>query len=110
MQIEATGHQLTLQHQLNSDWSLLAGLSYRESSFEGYASEVELGGRQLVTEEGFEETVNRRRLYRDYDAEDLAGRIELSGTVELAGMDHHILIGADAYDYTLDIWSANSQL
>ena len=103
VQIEATGHQLTLQHQLNSDWSLLAGLSYRESSFEGYASEVELGGRQLVTEEGFEETVNRRRLYRDYDAEDLAGRIELSGTVELAGMDHHILIGADAYDYTLDI-------
>jgi iron complex outermembrane receptor protein len=99
--IEAIGHQLTLQHQLNSDWSLLAGLSYRESSFEGFASEVELGGRQLVTEEGFEETVNRRRLYRDYDADDLAGRIELSGTVDLAGMAHHILIGADAYEYTL---------
>lgn len=100
--IEATGHQATLQHTLNNDWSLLAGLSYRESSFTGYASEVELGGRQLVTKEGFENTVNRRRLYRNYEAEDLSGRLEISGTVELAGMDHHILLGADAYDYTID--------
>ena len=101
--IDAIGHQLTFQHSLNSDWNLLAGMSYRESSFEGYSSEVELGGRQLVGNEGYENTVNRRRLYRDYDSEDLSGRIELSGTVELAGMAHHILIGADAYDYTLDI-------
>lgn len=101
--IDAIGHQLTFQHSLNSDWNLLAGMSYRESSFEGYSSEVELGGRQLVGNEGYENTVNRRRLYRDYDSEDLSGRIELSGTVELAGMAHHILIGADAYEYTLGI-------
>lgn len=102
-QIDAIGHQLTFQHKLNADWNFLAGLSYRESSFEGYSSEVELGGRQLVTEEGFEETVNRRRLYRNYESEDLAGRLEFSGTVDLAGMAHHILVGADAYEYTLDI-------
>ena len=102
VEIDATGHQLTLQHNINADWSLLAGLSYRESSMEGFASEVELGGRQLVGQEGFEETVVRRRLYRDYDSEDLSGRLEFSGTVELGGMAHHILIGADAYDYTLE--------
>lgn len=103
MQIDAVGHQITLQHQLSDTWNFLAGISYRESSFEGYATEVELGGRQLVDTEGFEDTVVRRRLYRDYDSEDLSGRFEFSGTVELADMDHHILIGADAYDYTLDI-------
>ena len=102
MKIDATGHQLTLQHKLSDDWNLLAGLSYRESSFKGFATEVELGGRQLVTQEAFDETVIRRRLYRNYESEDLTGRLEFSGTVELAGMAHHILIGADAYDYTLD--------
>lgn len=102
MQIDATGHQLTLQHNINDKWSLLAGLSYRESSMQGFASEVELGGRQIVGTEGNEETVIRRRLYRDYDSKDLSGRIELSGTLELGGMAHHILLGADAYDYTLD--------
>lgn len=103
IQIDATGHQLTLQHTLNNEWNLLAGLSYRESKFEGYSSEVELGGRQLVTEEDFEETVNRRRLYRNNQTDDLSGRIELSGTIELLDMAHHILFGADTYDYTLDI-------
>ena len=67
MSIEALGHQLTLQHGLNSDWSVMVGLSYR-----------------------------------DYDAEDLSGRIELSGTVETGDIVHHILVGADAYDYQLD--------
>ena len=101
MSIEALGHQLTLQHGLNSDWSVMVGLSYRESSFEGYSSEVELsGGRQLLYTDG--ETVSRQRRYRDYDAEDLLGRIELSGTVETGDIVHHILIGADAYDYQLD--------
>ena len=100
MSIEALGHQLTLQHGLNSDWSVMVGLSYRESSFEGYSSEVELsGGRQLLYTDG--ETVSRQRRYRDYDAEDLSGRIELSGTVETGDIVHHILIGADAYDYQL---------
>ena len=101
MSIEALGHQLTLQYGLNSDWSVMVGLSYRESSFEGYSSEVELsGGRQLLYTDG--ETVSRQRRYRDYDAEDLSGRIELSGTVETGDIVHHILIGADAYDYQLD--------
>ncbi len=101
MSIEALGHQLTLQHGLNSDWSVMVGLSYRESSFEGYSSEVELsGGRQLLYTDG--ETVSRQRRYRDYDAEDLSGRVELSGTVETGDIIHHILIGADAYDYQLD--------
>ena len=101
MEIEGTGHQLTLQHDINSDWNVLVGINYRDSSFEGNSTEVELStGRQLVYTDG--ETVSRQRRYRDYDATDLSGRVELSGTVKAAGMTHHILLGADAYDYQLD--------
>jgi len=48
------------------------------------------------------ETVTRQRRFRDYDSTDLSGRFELSGTVDMGGVTHHILIGADAYDYELD--------
>lgn len=101
MKVKALGHQLTLQHSLSSDWDVLVGLGYRESSFEGYSTETELsGGRQLLYVDG--ETVSRQRRYRDYDATDLSGRVELSGTVETGSLTHHLLIGADAYDYELD--------
>lgn len=101
MEIEALGHQLTVQHALSSDWNLLIGLNYRESSFEGYSSEVELSpGRQLLYVDG--ETVSRQRRYRDYDATDLSARFELSGTFLTGDFKHHMLIGADAYDYELD--------
>ncbi|QJR81082.1 TonB-dependent siderophore receptor [Alteromonas pelagimontana] len=101
MEIKGTGHQLTLQHRLNAIWNLQVGLSYRDSSFEGYSTEVELSdSRQLLYVDG--KTLSRQRRYRDYDATDLSARLEISGTVEAAGMAHHILIGGDAYDYQLD--------
>ena len=101
MQIEALGHQLTIQNRINSDWNLLVGLNYRESTFEGYSTDIELSaGRQLLYTDG--ETVSRQRRYRNYEADDLSGRFEFSGTVEAAGLTHHILFGADAYDYQLD--------
>ena len=112
IKIEARGHQFLFQHDLNSDWSILAGLGYRESSFEGLSSETELSGsRQILTRESIQETngvgpnefVNRQRRGRDYDATDLSGRIELTGTFETGSMTHHFLTGMDAYDYELDV-------
>ncbi|WP_166425440.1 TonB-dependent siderophore receptor [Paraglaciecola sp. 20A4] len=101
MDIKATGHQLVLQHHFNNNWDLLAGIGYRDSSFEGFASEVELSSsRQLLYVDG--ETVTRFRRYRDYDATDLSGRVELSGTFITGSLKHHVLIGLDAYDYQLD--------
>lgn len=100
MKIEATGHQLVLQHQLDSGWLLLAGLGYRESSFEGYSADAELSaGRQLLPEDG--RTLTRQRRYRDYDAEDLSGRVELTGSFDTAGFTHHLLVGVDAYEFEL---------
>ena len=101
MNIEAVGHQLSLQTSLNENWDVNAGLSYRDSSFEGYSTEVELSsGRQLLSEDN--PVVSRQRRYRDYDTKDLSARAELSGRVQTGEMTHHILIGVDAYDYTFE--------
>ncbi|MCY7295599.1 TonB-dependent siderophore receptor [Alteromonas sp. a30] len=96
--IEALGHQLSLQSKLNQNWSLNGGVSYRDSSFEGYSTEVELSaGRQLLYTTP--QTVSRQRRHRDYDTTDLSGRIELSGQIEASDITHHLLLGSDAYQY-----------
>lgn len=114
IKINATGHQLVLQHQFDNNWTLLTGLGYRSSSFEGIGSEPDLNGatssivdgnevikgRQLLTLD--DETVVRRRRGRDFDAKDLSIRAELSGNIQTGTLTHHILVGVDAYDYELD--------
>lgn len=101
MEVEATGHQLVVQHDLNENWSVLAGFGLRESSFEGLSSDTELsGGRQLIYVDG--ETLSRQRRYRDYDAKDASARFELSGDLATGNLVHHLLVGFDAYDYELE--------
>lgn len=100
MEVKALGHQLTLQHQINADWFVSLGAGYRDSSLEGYSSEIELSpGRQLLYADG--ETVSRQRRYRDYDAKDSSLRVELNGSIDAFGTTHNVLIGADGYDYEL---------
>lgn len=101
MTIDSVAHQLTLQHELSDDWSMLAGLGYRDSAFEGFSADTELsGGRQLLLVDG--ETVTRQRRFRDYQAEDLSGRVEFTGNIESGNVTHHLLIGVDAYEYDHD--------
>lgn len=95
VEIEAIGHQIQLQHELSGDWVLTAGLSNRTSSFEGSVSEPRWY-------DADSNSVVRQRRYREFDAEDLSGRFEFSGSTELFGLTHNLLIGGDAYDYELD--------
>lgn len=98
--IESTGHQLTYQQQLSSDWSFNTGVGYRESELNGFSSDAELAaGRQSLYDDGV--TLTRQRRYRDYYSKDTTLRAEFSGELSLAGMTHNLLIGADAYDYEL---------
>ncbi|MBL4630146.1 MAG: TonB-dependent receptor plug domain-containing protein, partial [Paraglaciecola sp.] len=100
MNVEATGHQLVIQHDLTNNWFISAGAGYRESSLEGFTSDAELSpGRQLLYVDGT--TLTRQRRYRDYDAKDLSARVELSGETELFNLSHSLLFGADFYDYEL---------
>lgn len=98
--ISATGHQLTYQQDLFDDWSFNAGLGYRESDLNGYSSDAEpSASRQSLYDDGT--TLTRQRRYRDYYSKDTSVRAEFSGSVSLAGMEHNLLMGADAYDYEL---------
>lgn len=99
-EIEATGHQLSYETNLSDDWSFLAGLGYRDSSLNGFSSDAELAAaRQSLFDDG--QSLTRQRRYRDYQAEDTSVRFELSGHLNTAGIVHHLLLGADAYDYDL---------
>lgn len=89
---ESVGHQLFVQHQFNDDWSLQTGLSYRESSLAGIATEA-----RFVQPD--QRTLVRQRRARDFSANDLSGRFEVLGTVRAAGLRHHLLAGVDAYRF-----------
>lgn len=97
---DATGHQLSYQYQINDKWALNSGISYRESTLEGFASEAELSrSRQSVFDDG--KTLTRQRRYRDFETEDTSGRMELNGSFTALNFTHHLLAGVDAYNYEL---------
>ncbi len=99
-QIDLLGHQLSLEHDFGN-WSLLSGISYRDTALEGYSSDPELvKGRQMLFTDG--ETLSRQHSYRDFQSTDLSGRVELSGKVDTGDITHHILIGADGYHFHFD--------
>jgi iron complex outermembrane receptor protein len=102
MKIEAIGHQAVFQHQFGNGWGVLAGAGYRDSSFKGFSSDAELAqGRQTLNRDG-STLLSRQRRYRDYSATDLSGRLELTGSFNTGSVVHHVLFGADAYEFELD--------
>ncbi|KFZ39285.1 TonB-dependent receptor [Shewanella mangrovi] len=99
-EIDVLGHQLSIEHDFG-DWSLLGGIAYRDTSLKGFSSDPELvHGRQLLFTDG--ETLSRQHSYRDFSATDLSGRVELSGSFELASLQHHLLLGIDGYHFDFD--------
>ncbi len=95
LEADVLGHQLEYQHDLSDGWTALIGFNYRDTALQGFSTEAELSGsRQLLFVDG--ETLTRQRRFRDYDANYRVLRGELSGSVELAGLEHRLIIGADA--------------
>jgi len=92
MTIESLGHQVFLQHYFNDDWSLQTGVSYRDSSFKGIATEA-------WTLQADERTQRRMRRQRDFEATDLSGRLELLGKLKTGSVVHNALVGVDAYAF-----------
>jgi iron complex outermembrane receptor protein len=100
--VDVLGHQLQFQQELSSDWYLLVGAGYRETSFEGYSSDPELAGaRQTLEETG--NLLSRQRRLRDYDATNTVIRAEISGKLDTGSIRHHILVGADWDKFELDL-------
>ena len=100
---EVLGHQFEIQHNLSDNWSVLAGLGYRETEFEGNASETNFAGRQPYFLDG--RSIGRFFRSRDFDSDYFVARAELAGQFEVGSVRHRIIIGADYddFEYTFDI-------
>lgn len=92
---EVLGHQIELQHDFSDNWSALVGVNYRETSLAGFSTEAELtGSRQQLLRDG--RTLTRQRRFRDYDAEYLVARAEMSGNFATGNITHRVLVGVDS--------------
>ena len=90
--IHSLGQQLFVRHELNEDWSLQAGLSYRDSELAGYSTEA-----NNLLADG--RTLRRQRRWRDFSATDRSARIELLGQFASGPLTHHTLFGIDGYRF-----------
>ena len=95
IEADVLGHQLEYIHDFDDNWSILFGANYRDTSMEGFATETGFGG--VVDGE-----VNRFRRYRDFDAKYHVLRAELSGSIELGGFEHRLIMGIDADKFEND--------
>ncbi len=90
IETDVIGHQVEFQHDFNENWSALVGVNYRKTSLEGLATETGFSG---VEDDG---SVDRFSRFRDYDAEYHVIRAELTGDIELAGLQHRLIVGIDS--------------
>ena len=93
IETEVVGHQLELQHNFSSNWSLLAGFGFRDTTFEGNASEPNFGGRQTYFRDG--RTLSRFFRYRDFESDYSVLRAEVAGEFYSGDFRHRLLFGAD---------------
>ncbi|MEJ1095485.1 MULTISPECIES: TonB-dependent siderophore receptor [unclassified Pseudoxanthomonas] len=88
-------HQLVLEHEWSEGWTSRAGLSYREGTLHGFSTEA-----HALMADG--RTLRRQHRYRDYASEDVALQAELQGRFAMGGLQHELLVGTEAYDFSLD--------
>ncbi len=95
LKADVQGHQIEFQHDFSKDWSALVGFTHRKTSLEGFSTEAELAAnRQQLFVDG--RTLTRQRRFRDYDASYQVFRGEINGRFQLAGLQHRLILGADA--------------
>jgi iron complex outermembrane receptor protein len=99
--VRALSNQVGLQHDFNSDWTVLVGFGSLVTSLKGTAEDPELGASRNPFLQGGD-ILSRRRISRDYHGTDLVPRAEVSGRFETGSLVHHILVGADYDDFKLD--------
>jgi len=87
-------HQFILSHEWSSTWRSRVGLSYRETSMEGFSTEP-----TALRPDG---NLTRQRRYRDFSSNDIALQAELQGTVKTGGIEHELLFGAETFRFDMD--------
>jgi iron complex outermembrane receptor protein len=105
---KALGHQVELQHNFNSNWTLLAGFSQRHTKLSGFGETPELvASRQPFFSTGT--ILSRQRRFSIYDSHDRIFRAEISGRVDVAGFTNHLLVGTDYDHFKLNRYQTRSR-
>lgn len=99
--VRNTGHQFTLEHRVDANWSVNAGFAQRTTDLSGRSSEafaLQPDGRTLW------------RRYRQvaFHSNDLQGRLETAGKFRTGGIGHTLVLGIDAYRFNYDQFVARS--
>lgn len=87
-------HQLILSHDWSPGWRGRIGLSYRETSIDGFSTEPGL----LLADH----QLRRQRRFRDYESEDIAAQAEVRGEVHAGKVRHELLLGVEGYRFEMD--------
>jgi len=87
-------HQLVLSHDWNPAWRGRVGLSYRETSINGFSTEP-----SALLADG---QLRRQRRFRDYVSDDVALQAELRGELHAGAVRHELLFGFERYRFEMD--------
>ncbi|WP_442867228.1 TonB-dependent siderophore receptor [Acidovorax sp. NCPPB 3576] len=92
--VENQTHQFILSHEWSPQWRSRVGLSYRETSIQGFSTEASaLQANGLLT---------RQRRFRDFASDDIALQAELQGNVMTGDVAHELLFGMESFKFHLD--------
>jgi iron complex outermembrane receptor protein len=94
--VENSTHQAVLEHDLSGLWTARLALMHKSGTLQGFSTEPQ----PALQPDG--QTLRRQRRFRDYSSNDLTVRAEVQGRVELAGLQHEILAGTEAYRFRVD--------
>lgn len=95
MTVENQTHQFILTHEWNSAWRSRLGLSYRETSVNGFSTEASA----LRADNA---TLTRQRRFRDFDSDDITLQAELQGNVKTGAIEHELLFGLESFRFSMD--------
>ncbi|WP_311222401.1 MULTISPECIES: TonB-dependent siderophore receptor [unclassified Acidovorax] len=93
--VENQTHQVLLSHEWSPNWRSRLGLSYRETSIDGFSTEA-----TALRADG--RTLTRQRRYRDYSSDDTAVQAELQGTVATGAVEHELLFGVESFRFHMN--------
>jgi len=88
-------HQFIVSHDWNIDWRSRLGVSYRETSIYGFASEA-----HSLQPNG---DLWRQRRFRDFDSDDIAGQAELQGLFQIGMIEHELLLGIEQFSFDMNM-------
>ncbi|SDD31491.1 iron complex outermembrane recepter protein [Paracidovorax valerianellae] len=92
--LENQTHQFILSHEWTPQWRSRLGLSYRETSVQGFSTEA-----SALQANGL---LSRQRRFRDFASDDIALQAEIQGTVETGSIAHELLFGMESFKFHMD--------